>query len=97
MHGSNPARLQFSYLNSQKKKSISEMKKLRNHSQLNEKDNSPEAESNETDLCSPTDTDFKREIMKILNELRLNIKELRADMNNNANYFSKELENIGRK
>ena len=28
--------------------------------------------------------------MKILKELRLNIKELRADMNNNADYFRKE-------
>ena len=32
--------------------------------------------------------------MKILKELRLNIKELRADINSNSDYFRKELENI---
>ena len=34
--------------------------------------------------------------MKILTELRVNIKELRADKNNNADYFRKELENMRR-
>ena len=34
--------------------------------------------------------------MKILKELRANIKELRADMNSNADYFRKKLENIRR-
>ena len=34
--------------------------------------------------------------MKILKELRLNMKELKADMNSNADYFRKELENIRR-
>ena len=68
------------------------MKKLRNHSQLKEQEKSPEAASNETDPCSLTDTEFKREIVKILKELRLNMKELRADVNNNADYFRKELE-----
>ena len=43
------------------------MKKLMNHSQLKEQENSPEAENNERDLCSLTHTEFKREIMKILN------------------------------
>ena len=32
--------------------------------------------------------------MKILIELKLNIKELRVGMNNNADYFRKELENM---
>ena len=32
--------------------------------------------------------------MKILKELRLNIKELREVMNHNADYFRNELENI---
>ena len=41
-------------------------------------------------------TEFKREIVKILKELRLNIKELRVDMNSNADSFIKELENIRR-
>ena len=70
------------------------MKKLRNYSQLKEQENSPQAANNETDLCSPTDTEFKREIVKLLKELKLNIKELRVDMNSNADYFRKELENI---
>ena len=72
------------------------MKKLRNHSQLKEEDNSPEAPNNETDLCSLINTEFKKEIVKILKELRVNMKELRADMNSNADNFRKELENIRR-
>ena len=80
-------------LNSQKKKNVSKMRKLRNDSQLKEQENSPEAANNETDLCSLIDTEFKKKIVKILKELRLNIKKLRADMNNNADYFRKELEN----
>ena len=52
------------------------MKKLRNHSQLKEQISHKE-ENNETDLCSLTDIDFKKEIIKILKDLRLNIKELR--------------------
>ena len=65
------------------------MKKLRNHSQLEEQENSPEGANNETDLCSLTDTKFKNEVMKIL-------KESRADMNSNADYFRKKLKNIRR-
>ena len=64
------------------------MKKLRNHSQLKEQ-NSHEAANNEIDLCSLTDFEFKREIVKIL-------KELREDINSNADSFRKELENIRR-
>ena len=65
------------------------MKKLRNHSQLKEQENSPKADNNETDLCSLTDLEFKREIVKIL-------KELREDMNSNADALKQELENIRR-
>ena len=83
-------------LSSQKRKNISKIKKLRNHSQLQKQKNSHEATGNETDLCSLTDIEVKREIVKILKELRLNIKELRPDMNSNADSFRKELENIGR-
>ncbi len=36
------------------------MKKLRNHSQLKEQENSPEGANNETDLCSLTDTKFQK-------------------------------------
>ena len=69
------------------------MKKLRNHSQLKEQENSPKAVNNVTYLCTVTDIEFKREIVKIEKELRLNIKELRVDMNSNADSFRKELEN----
>ena len=71
------------------------MKTFRNHSQLKQQENSPKAVNNETDLCSLTDIEFKREIVKILKELML-IKELREDMNSNADSFRKELENIRR-
>ena len=59
-------------LNSQKKKNISKLKKLRNHSQLKELENSLEIANNETDPRSLIDIEFKREIVKILKELRLN-------------------------
>ena len=72
------------------------MKKLRNLSQLKQQENSPKAVNNETDPCSLIDTEFKREIVKILKKLRMNIKELRKDMNSNADSFRKELENIRR-
>ena len=65
------------------------MKKHRNHSQLKEQENTPKAVNNETDLCSLTDIEFKREIVKIL-------KELREDMNSSADALRKELENIRR-
>ena len=58
--------------------------------------NSPRATNNEKDLCSLTDTKFKCGVVKILKELRLNINELRVDMNGNADYFRKEVENIRR-
>ena len=57
-------KLQFGFPNSQKKKNRSMMKKLRNHSQLKQQKNSPKAINNETDLCSLTDFEFKREIVE---------------------------------
>ena len=48
-----------------------------------------EAANSETNLCSLTDTEFKRDVVKIL-------KELREDMNSNADSLRKELENIRR-
>ena len=63
------------------------MKQLRNHSQLKEQEKSLEVANNETDLCSLIDNEFKKAILKIL-------KELRMDMNSKADYFRKELENI---
>ena len=64
-------------LNSQKKKNISKMKKLRKHAQLKEQESSPEAANDKTELCSLTDTDFE-EVVKILKEVRLNIKEFKS-------------------
>ena len=58
-------------------------------SHLKQQENLPKAVNNETDLCSLTDLEFKREIVKIL-------KELRQDMNSNAHTLRKELENIRR-
>ena len=72
------------------------MKKLRNHSQLKEQENSPEVANNETDLFSLIDIKFKKGIVKILKKLRVNMEELRADTNNNVNYFRKELGNVRR-
>ena len=46
------------------------MKKQRNHSQLKDQQNYPERTNNEADLFSLIDTDFKKEAMEILKELR---------------------------
>ena len=72
------------------------MKKLRNHSQLKEQEKSSKAANNETDLCSLTEMEFRREVMKVFEELRLNIQELREDAHSNAEFFRKELEIIRR-
>jgi len=81
-------------LDSQKKKNISEMKTLRKNSQLKEQENSPEAANSEADLCCLMDTEFKREMVKILRELRVNMKELRAGRKQESDSFRRELENI---
>ena len=65
------------------------MKKHRNDSQLEEQENSPKAVNNETDLCHLTDIEFKREVLKLL-------KELRDDTNSIADSIRKKLENIRR-
>ena len=59
------------------------MKKQRKHSQLKNQENSPEGTNNETDLFSLIDTKFKKEVMKIL-------KELRKAIDRNADYCEKE-------
>ena len=56
-------------LNSQKKKNTSKMKKHRNHCQLKKQENSPKTDNNETNLCSLTDIEFKREALKIMKGL----------------------------
>ena len=55
------------------KKNVSRMKKLRNQSQLKEQEDSPEGANNGADLCSPSDTEFKKEMVKMLKELRANM------------------------
>ena len=65
------------------------MKKQRNHSQLKDQENSPEGTNNETDLFSLIDTEFKKEVMKML-------KELRKVIDRNSDYCKKELETVRR-
>ena len=65
------------------------MKKQRNHSQLKDQENFPEGTNNETDLFSLIDTEFKKEVMQIL-------KELRKAIDRNADYCQKELQTIRR-
>ena len=49
------------------------------HSHLKEEKNSPEAAKSEIDFCSLIDTEFKKETVKTLKELRVNMKEFRAE------------------
>lgn len=82
-------------INSQDKKNIRKIQDVRNHRQLKEQENSSEGSNNATDLCSLTETEFKREILKILKELRVNMKPLKkGDINGNEDYFGKELKTI---
>ena len=55
------------------------MKTLSNYSQLKEQENSPQGANIKTVLSMLTDTEFKKETVKILKELRVSMKELRAD------------------
>ena len=66
---------------------MSKMKKHRNYFQLKDQENSPERTINETDFFTLTDSEFKKEIIKIL-------KELRKTINRNADYCKKALEVI---
>jgi len=63
------------------------MKKQRNHSHLKEQENSPKRTDNEADLFSLKDTEFKKEIIKIL-------KELRKAVDKNADYCKKRTKNF---
>ena len=85
-HGSDKETLpdKGEYNSLRRKKTTSKMKKLRNHPQSNQQEDSPKTVNNETDLGSQTDLEFKREIGKILNELR-------EDRNSNADTLRKEL------
>ena len=61
------------------------MKTQKNHSQLKDQENCLKRTIIETDLFSLINTDFKKEIMKILKELRKAVKW-------NTDYSKKELE-----
>ena len=61
---------------------MSKMKKQRNHSQINNQENSPERTNNEIDISSLPDPKFKKEVIKIL-------KELRRPIDRNADYCKK--------
>ena len=65
------------------------MKKQRNYSQLKEQEKSPERTNNETDLSSLPDPKFKKEVIKML-------KEIRKIINRNADQCNKELKTIKR-
>ena len=52
-----------------------------------DKENLPKVANDETDLYSLIDIKFKRETAKILKELRENMKELRVDINSDADSF----------
>lgn len=65
------------------------MKKHRNHSQLKGQENSPEGANKEADLCSLTDTEFK----KGGNE---NTEGIKMNINSNTDYLKSELETIKR-
>ena len=59
------------------------MKKHRNYFQLRDQENSTERTNSKTDFFTLTDSVFKKEIIKILNELRKTI-------NSNADYCKKK-------
>ena len=65
------------------------MKKQRNCSQLKGQEKSPERRNNETGLSSLLDPKFKKEVIKML-------KELRKIIDRNAHHCNKELEAIKR-
>lgn len=56
------------------------MKKEKTHSKLKDQENSPEKTNDETNLFNLIYPDFKKEIIKIL-------KELRKAINRNAKYY----------
>ena len=58
------------------------MKKQRQQSQFKNQENSPERTENETDLFSLTDTEFTKEIIKMM-------KELRMAIDRNEDYYKK--------
>lgn len=62
------------------------MKKQKNHFQLKDHENSSEGANNETDFFNLIDTEFKKQVMKIL-------KELRKVIDRNADCYKKVTRN----
>ena len=56
---------------------------MRNHPQSNQQENTPKAVNNETDLCSLTDLEAKREIVKVLKEVREDMKVMQTPSERN--------------
>ena len=67
---------------------MSKMKNWRNHSLLKEQEKSPERTQNERNLSILPNSEFKKEVIKMLKKLR------RIDRN--ADHCNKELETIKR-
>ena len=65
---------------------MSKMKKHRSYFQLKDQENSPERTINETDFFTLTDSEFKKEIIKIL-------KELKKAIDRNADFCKKGTRN----
>ena len=65
------------------------MKKQTNYTQLKQQEKPPERTNNETDLTSLLDPEFKKEVIKML-------KELRKIIDRNAEYCNKGVESIKR-
>ena len=89
MHRSSLPRLQSGFPELTEKEKHKQEEEARNYSQLKKQEISPKAVNNETDLCILTDIEFNRKVRKIL-------KELRKDINSNADSLRKKLENIRR-
>ena len=69
MHRSSLTRLQFGFPKLTEKEKHKQDEEHRNHCQLKEQENSPKADNNERDLCSVTNIECKREVLKIMKGL----------------------------
>ena len=89
LHRNTPLRLQFGFPKLTEKEKHKQVEVAQEPFPLKEQENSPESANDETYLCSLIEAEFKRERVKVLKELRVNMKELRADINSNADYFKR--------
>ena len=68
MHRSSLTRIQFGFQRLTEKENHKQHEETQKPFPVKQQENSPKAVNNEKDLCSLTDIDFKREIVKILKE-----------------------------